>query len=409
LNDIKNTYNFNNFNGYFRNKKILITGHTGFKGSWLSIWLLRLGAEVAGYALDPYTPDDNFVLARLSEKMTDIRWDIRDFNKLNSAVNNFKPEIIFHLAAQPLVRESYKIPLETIETNVTGTANVLEAFRLSESAKILIVITSDKCYDNKEQLSGYKETDPMGGYDPYSASKGAAELISSAYLKSFFNPENFNGNSISRGKAMATVRAGNVIGGGDWAKDRLIPDCVRAIEKDNPVEVRNPNSIRPWQHVLEPLSGYLFLASKILDNPKIYSGAWNFGPFQDSTATVREVVEKAIKYYGRGEWKDVSGRNEAWGTDAGGSGESCVEEGAESGKDGSKSGESEMKSHAKSALHEAKLLSLNIDKAVIVLGWKPRLSIDEAVKLTVDYYKRCHDEDVYELCNKQIEMYEEKM
>ena len=384
MNDIKNTSNcnnFNNFDGYFRNKKILITGHTGFKGSWLSIWLLRLGAEVAGYALDPYTPDDNFVLARLSEKMSDIRGDIRDFNKLNSAVDNYKPEIIFHLAAQPLVRESYKIPLETIETNVTGTANVLEVFRISESAKILIVITSDKCYDNKERLCGYKETDPMGGYDPYSASKGAAELISSAYLKSFFNPEDFNIDRLGRGKAMATVRAGNVIGGGDWAKDRLIPDCIRAIEKDEPIEVRNPGSIRPWQHVLEPLSGYLLLASKILENPKIYSGAWNFGPLQDAAATVGEVAEKVVKYYGKGEWKDVSAAT-------------------------FEHNKAKSNLHAESAMHEAKLLSLNIDKAVSVLCWKPKLSIDEAVKLTVDYYKRRHDEDVYELCGKQIGMYE---
>ncbi len=396
MNGIKNSNNFSKFSSYFINKKILITGHTGFKGSWLSICLLRLGAEVAGFALDPYTLDDNFVLARLSEKMSDTRGDIRDFNKLNSAVNNFKPEIVFHLAAQPLVRESYKIPLETIETNVTGTANVLEAFRLSESAKILIVITSDKCYDNKERLCGYKETDPMGGYDPYSASKGAAELISSAYLQSFFNPDTFNGNSLSQGKAMATVRAGNVIGGGDWAKDRLLPDCVRAIEKDEPIEVRNPCSIRPWQHVLEPLYGYLLLVYKILDNPKIYSGAWNFGPIQDSTATVREVVEKVIRYYGRGEWKDVSCKT---GTS----------EGTSSGAGDNKGGKPEIKSNAESSLHEAKLLSLNIDKAVSVLGWSPKLCIDEAVKLTVDYYKSCRHEDVYELCNRQIEMYEEKM
>ena len=383
MNDIRKN---NNFNSYFKNKKILITGHTGFKGSWLSIWLLKLGAEVAGYALDPYTPYDNFVLARLSEKMSDIRGDIRDFNKLNSSVNNYKPEIIFHLAAQPLVRESYKIPLETIETNVTGTANVLEAFRMSESAKILIVVTSDKCYDNKEQLCGYKETDPMGGYDPYSASKGAAELISSAYLRSFFNPEDFNVNRLGIGKAMATVRAGNVIGGGDWAKDRLIPDCVRAIEKGEPIEVRNPHSIRPWQHVLEPLSGYLLLASKILENPRIYSGAWNFGPLQDTAATVGEVAEKVVKYYGKGEWKDISG-----GTVA------AVEH-----------NKAKSNPHVESALHEAKLLSLNIGKAVSVLGWKPKLSIDEAVKLTVDYYKLCRQEDVYELCGKQIGMYEEK-
>ncbi len=378
---LKQIKKINNFNDYFRNKKVLITGHTGFKGSWLSIWLIGLGAEVAGYALDPYTPRDNFVLAGLSGKMTDIRGDIRDFNKLNSVVDNYKPEIIFHLAAQPLVRESYKIPLETIETNVAGTANVLEAFRMSGSAKILIAITSDKCYENKERLCGYKETDPMGGYDPYSASKGAAELISSAYMKSFFNPEDFN----RHGKVIATVRAGNVIGGGDWAKDRLVPDCIKALEDGRQIEARNPDAVRPWQHVLEPLSGYLLLASKIYENPARYSGAWNFGPLPDSAATVKELVETVIKYYGRGEWKDISSRS--------GSGPS-------SGANGYAKGAHQP--------HEAKLLNLDIGKAVSVLGWKPKLNIDEAVKLTVDYYKRCGAEDVYELCGKQIRMYAEK-
>ncbi|MHB1696725.1 MAG: CDP-glucose 4,6-dehydratase [bacterium] len=349
-------------NGFYENKKVLITGHTGFKGSWLSIWLLRLGAEVMGYALDPYTPKDNFVLTNLSEKMTDIRGDIRDFKRLNSIVGEYKPEIIFHLAAQPLVRLSYDIPRETIETNVMGTANVLESFRASETAKILIVITSDKCYENKECTCEYKEGDPMGGYDPYSASKGASELISSAYMRSFFNPEEFKKHK----KAMATVRAGNVIGGGDWAQDRLIPDCIRALEEDKPIEVRNPNAVRPWQHVLEPLGGYLLLASKIYENPAKYSGAWNFGPYPDSAITVKEVVEKVIKYYGKGVWKDISGPAE---------------------------------------VHEAKLLSLDINKAVSVLGWKPKLNADEAIKLTVDYYKRCKEDDAYEICNEQIKMF----
>ncbi|RZD16235.1 MAG: CDP-glucose 4,6-dehydratase [Candidatus Acididesulfobacter guangdongensis] len=382
---MKNNNNFNGFNGYFRNRKVLITGHTGFKGSWLSIWLMRLGAGAAGYALDPYTDRDNFVLANLSKKMTDIRGDIRDFKKLNSIIEGYKPEIIFHLAAQPLVRLSYDIPRETIETNVMGTANVLESFRMSESANILIVITSDKCYENKENICGYRETDPMGGYDPYSASKGAAELISSAYMRSFFNPEDFN----RHGKAMATVRAGNVIGGGDWAQDRLIPDCIRALEEGKPVEVRNPDAVRPWQHVLEPLYGYLLLASVINEDPSKYSGAWNFGPSADaadSAITVKELVEKVIKYYGKGVWKDVSKR---------GSRESSA---------------FDAKSESEPHKHEAKLLNLNINKAVSVLGWKPKLNADEAVKLTVDYYKRCKEsnENAYEICSEQIRMFTDK-
>jgi len=325
-----------------------------------------LGAEVAGYALDPCTVRDNFVLAGLSSKMTaDIRADIRDFKKLNSVIEDYKPEIIFHLAAQPLVRLSYEIPMETLETNIMGTANVLESFRMSESAKSLIIITSDKCYENKERACGYRETDPMGGYDPYSASKGAAELISSAYMRSFFNPKDFK----KHGKTAATVRAGNVIGGGDRAKDRLIPDCIRALEDGKLIEVRNPDAVRPWQHVLEPLGGYLLLAAKINENPAKYSGAWNFGPYQDSVITVKEVVEKVIKYYGKGVWKDISG------------------------------GSAEV--------HEAKLLSLDINKAVSVLGWKPKLNADEAIKLTVDYYKKCKEANAnaYEICREQIKIF----
>ncbi|MEM3713881.1 MAG: CDP-glucose 4,6-dehydratase [Nitrososphaeria archaeon] len=349
------------FNDFYKNKTVLVTGHTGFKGSWLSIWLLKLGANVIGYALNPYTQDDNFVVTDLSHKMIDIRGDVRDFEKLNSVIDTHKPDAIFHLAAQPIVRLSYDIPKETIETNVMGTTNVLEAFRRS-NAKVLIIITSDKSYENKEWIWGYRENDPVGGYDPYSASKGASELIASAYIRSFFNPENFK----SHGKVVTTVRAGNVIGGGDWAKDRIMTDCIKALEEDKPIEVRNPQSIRPWQHVLEPLNGYLLLGSKMLDDPIKYSGAWNFGPDPESIITVKEVVEKVIKCYGKGTWKNVSNSNE---------------------------------------LHEAKLLNLDTSKARFVLGWKPKLNVDEAIKMTVEWYKNYKVEDPLEICKRQIERF----
>ena len=348
------------FNDFYKNKKVLITGHTGFKGSWMAIWLLQLGAKVIGYALDPYTPKDNFVITDLTHKMIDIRGDIRDFEKFNFVVEKYKPEIIFHLAAQPIVRLSYKIPRETIETNVMGTENVLESFRKSKSAKILVIITSDKAYENKEWIWGYRENDPVGGYDPYSASKGMIELLSSAYMRSFFNPEDFK----KHGKVIATVRAGNVIGGGDWAKDRIIPDCIRALENDESIKIRNPQAVRPWQHVLEPLNGYLLLASKMLENPAKYSGAWNFGPDPDSIITVKEVVEKVIKYYGKGTWKDVSNPNQ---------------------------------------VHEAKLLNLDTSKARFLLGWKPKLNVDEAIKMTAEWYKKCRSEDMLNFSIKQIE------
>ena len=350
------------FNNFYRNKTVLVTGHTGFKGSWLSIWLLSLGANVIGYALDPYTQKDNFVVTNLSDKMIDLRGDIRNFEQFNSVVEKYKPEIIFHLAAQPIVRLSYDIPRETIDTNVMGTTNMLESFRRSKDARILIIITSDKSYENKEWIWGYRENDPVGGYDPYSASKGACELIASAYMRSFFNPQNFK----SHGKVIATVRAGNVIGGGDWAKDRIMTDCITALEEDRPIEVRNPQSIRPWQHVLEPLNGYLLLGSKMLEDPLKYSGSWNFGPDPDSIITVKEVVEKVIKYYGKGTWKDVSNPNE---------------------------------------VHEAKLLNLDTSKARFILGWKPKLNVDEAIKMTVEWYKRYKNEDPLEICKGQIERF----
>ncbi|MFP3257397.1 MAG: CDP-glucose 4,6-dehydratase [Candidatus Nanopusillus acidilobi] len=350
------------FEDFYKNKKVLVTGHTGFKGSWLSLWLLKLGADVVGYALDPYTSKDNFVVSGLSEKMEDIRGDIRDFEKFNSVVKKYKPEIIFHLAAQAILRLSYEIPKETIETNVMGTENVLEAFRKSDSAKTLVVITSDKCYENKEWIWGYREIDPVGGYDPYSASKGAAEIITSAYIRSFFNPKNYK----IHGKVVSTVRAGNVIGGGDWGKDRIIPDAIRALENGKPIEVRNPNSVRPWQFVLEPLNGYLLLASKMHEDPEIFSGPWNFGPNPDSIITVKEVVEKVLKYYGKGNWVRTNKYDE---------------------------------------FHESTLLNLDTSKARYLLGWKPELNIDEAIKMTVEWYKNYHDKNIKKIINDQIERF----
>lgn len=350
-----------NYYSYYEDKKVLITGHTGFKGSWLSLWLLNLGAKVIGYAQGPYTSRDNFVVSGLHEKMIDIRGDIRDFNKLNFVIKKYQPEIIFHLAAQPILRLSYKIPRETVETNVMGTINVLEAFRKSDNSKTLIIITSDKCYENKEWIWGYREIDPMGGYDPYSASKGAVELITSVYIRSFFNPNNYE----KHGKVVATARAGNVIGGGDWQKDRIIPDIIKALEKNEVVKIRNPDAVRPWQFVLEPLNGYLLLALKIHDNPNIYLGPWNFGPNPESIISVKEVVEKIIKYYGKGTWNHVYDNE----------------------------------------LHESKLLNLDISKARFILGWKPKLSIDEAIKMTVDWYKNYHKKNIGKIIDEQIDKY----
>ena len=248
------------FNGFYHGKRVLVTGHTGFKGSWLSIWLHELGAEVIGIAQDPYSEQDNYVLSGIGRKITaDLRADIRDGEQLKSLFRTWQPDIVFHLAAQPLVRLSYEIPVDTYETNVMGTIHVLEAIRATDSVKVGVMITTDKCYENKEQIWGYRENEPMGGYDPYSSSKGAAEIAIASWRRSFFNPDDY----ARHGKSIASVRAGNVIGGGDWALDRIIPDCIRALESGNPIEIRSPRAIRPWQHVLEPLSGYLLLAQKM--------------------------------------------------------------------------------------------------------------------------------------------------
>ena len=275
------------FRGVYKGKKVLVTGHTGFKGSWLSLWLIKLGAKVIGYALEPPTNSNHFELLNLD--MVSIIGDIRDRDRLNAIFKKYKPEVVFHLAAQPLVRYSYINPVETFETNVMGTINVFEACRITESVKAIVNITSDKCYENKEWIWGYRESDPLGGYDPYSASKGCAELVTSSYRKSFFNPEDY---SKKHNTLLASARSGNVIGGGDWGKDRLIPDIVRAISKNEKLYIRNPKATRPWQHVLEPLSGYLFLGQMLLEGKTEFADAWNFGPNEGCHTDVETVVKK---------------------------------------------------------------------------------------------------------------------
>ena len=349
------------FNGAFKGKRVLVTGHTGFKGSWLSIWLHELGAEVIGVGLDPYSEKDNYVLSGIGRKIkADLRADIRDGERMKAIFAEYQPEIVFHLAAQPLVRLSYEIPVETYETNVMGSINIMEACRITDSVKVVVMITTDKCYENREQIWGYREDEPMGGYDPYSSSKGAAEIAISSWRRSFFNPKDYGK---SHHVAIASCRAGNVVGGGDWAKDRIIPDCIRALEADRLIEIRSPKAIRPWQHVLEPLSGYLLLASKMLQEPTRYCEGWNFGPRTESITPVWQVATLLTQFYGKGSLKDVSDPN---------------------------------------ALHEANLLMLDISKAHFRLNWQPHTTLAQCIQLTADWYKRYPHEDVYTLCVSQI-------
>jgi len=341
------------FDNIFEGKTVLVTGHTGFKGSWLSIWLGELGAEVVGYALEPYTKDDNFVVAGVENRVHSIIKDIRGYTDLKNTFDVCQPEFVFHLAAQPLVRQSYKDPRETYESNIMGVVNLLECCRLTKSVKVIIIVTSDKCYENKEWVWGYREIDTIGGYDPYSSSKGCVELIVEAYHKSFMQD-----------RAIATVRAGNVIGGGDWREDRLVPDCIRALKSNKQIGIRSPKSKRPWQFVLEPLSGYLLLASKMYQDIE-YSGTWNFGSNYSSALTVEDLVMYLISQWGYGEYKDLS--------------------------------------FGLVQPHESKRLTLDSSKAMTLLGWQPRLDVYEAIDFTVAWYK--NPKVNYGFCVKQIEDY----
>jgi CDP-glucose 4,6-dehydratase len=349
----------------YKNKKVLVTGHTGFKGSWLSIWLKELGAGVVGYSLEPETQPNNYLACDLKDQIIHVTGDVRDLDHLIKVFKTYKPQYVFHLAAQALVRRSYSDPKLTFDTNVGGTINMLEAVRLTPSVRIFINITSDKCYENREWVWGYRENDPMGGHDPYSASKGCAELAFHAYLKSFF------GKKSSRKIGLASVRAGNVIGGGDWAEDRLIPDCVRALIKDEPIGIRNPRAIRPWQHVLEPLGGYLWLGALLNKYPEKYSGPWNFGPGDDDHLPVEKVVSRFIEFWGSGTWKSLS--------------------------------------KSQSSLHEATTLRLCCDKARTFLRWSNVLNIDDCLSMTAGWYRKYYEGDgrknMFSVCRDQIRRY----
>ncbi len=351
------------FNGTFRDKTVLVTGHTGFKGSWLCIWLKELGARVVGYSLKPYTEKDNFHVSHIESKIIHIIGDVRDFDKMKEVFETYKPEFVFHLAAQPIVRKSYTNPKETYNINIGGTVNLMECCRLTNSVRVIINVTSDKCYANRGCLWNYRETDPIGGDDPYSSSKGCAELITTAYRKSFFDPDNLERHN----KSLASVRAGNVIGGGDWQKDRIVPDCIRALEKGKPIEIRNPEATRPWQHVLEPLSGYLLLASKMYEHPTRFCSAWNFGPRHASAITVGKIVDMIIAIWGSGHQRRYE--------------------------------------YAKDMMHEAKYLGLDATKANSCLGWFPVWDIDKAVKKTVEWYSSYKKKDPYTICLDQIREY----
>lgn len=349
------------FDNIYKGKKVLITGHTGFKGSWLSIWLKELGAEVYGYALAPYSNMDNFVTCKLADKIEHFEGDVRDVERLKGYFNQIQPDFAFHLAAQPLVLLSYQNPVETFETNIMGVVNFFEAVRATPSVKAAVNVTTDKCYDNKEWIWGYRENDPMGGKDPYSASKGCSELITSSYLESFFK---------SKGTTnIASARAGNVIGGGDWAADRIIPDYFRAYSKNEELEIRNPHATRPWQHVLEPLSGYLVLGS-LLYSSKCFSGGWNFGPEDINNRSVKELIDEMLFADARGGYKITEKTDK---------------------------------------IHEATLLKLDISKAVGLLRWKPVLSFQETVLFTLKGYQDdLEGEEIYSKRVDQINSYIEK-
>lgn len=350
-------------NNFWKNKKVFITGHTGFKGSWLCLWLHYFGAEITGYALKPPTNPSLFELCKVDKLVTSIIADVRDGESLSKAMSAASPEIVIHMAAQPLVRESYKNPIETYSINVMGTINLLEAVRNCKSVKSVINVTTDKCYENKEWPWGYRENEPMGGYDPYSNSKACAELVTSSYRNSFFNAKDYNNHRVG----LASARAGNVIGGGDWATDRLIPDCVRALLADERIIIRNPNAIRPWQHVLEPLSGYMVLAQKLYANGPRYAEGWNFGPNDNDAKPVEWIVKKMCAKWGQ---------NASYEIDSG--------------------------EHP----HEANYLKLDCSKAKTELNWFPKWDLQQAIDKVIEWVQAYKDnKEITEICLNQIEEY----
>lgn len=352
---------------FWAGKKVFITGHTGFKGSWLCLWLQQLGAKVTGYALQPPTNPSLFEVADVAQDMKSIIGDIRDAAALGKAIREAAPDIVVHMAAQPLVRRSYVDPVETYSTNVMGTVHLLEAVRQTPSVRAIVNVTSDKCYDNKEWVWGYRESEPMGGFDPYSNSKGCAELITAAYRSSFFNPEQYAEHQV----ALASGRAGNVIGGGDWAAERLVPDILRAISENRPIVIRNPHAIRPWQHVLEPLSGYLQLAQKLYEEGAAYAEGWNFGPNNEDAKPVQWIVEQLIQQWGDGaSWKLDQAKHP----------------------------------------HEAHYLKLDCSKAKMRLNWHPKWSLSKALECIITWHKaHQRGDDMREFSLRQIAEFEEQV
>jgi CDP-glucose 4,6-dehydratase len=348
---------------YFQNKKIIVTGHTGFKGSWLSLWLNLLGGNVIGVSFDIPTEPSHFSLAKISDHINDHRIDIRDSDGIKKIIKDIKPDYVFHLAAQSLVRQSYRNPIETLTTNAIGSANVLDALRALKKKVIAVMITSDKAYDNVEWPWGYRETDRLGGKDPYSASKGMAELAIRSFVESYFSSSDSN-------VRVAITRAGNVIGGGDWAVDRIVPDCINAWSNSKIVDIRNPDATRPWQHVLDPLSGYLSLGAQLSSNRGLHGEAYNFGPRAHQDHSVRELIDEMSNYWDSVRWKDIS--------------------------------------NSQQHLHEAGLLKLNCDKARFDLQWNPTLEFKETVRMTVDWYRHYYQnskESMFDFTMSQIETY----
>lgn len=353
--------------GIYKDKTVLITGDTGFKGSWLAIWLLHLGAKVIGFSLPPIEEKSNYLVTGLEERLIHVNGDIRDYNQILEVVQDYEPDFIFHLAAQAIVLESYLNPLNTFQTNVLGTVNLLESVRNTNSVQVIVNITSDKCYENNEWTYGYREIDKLGGKDPYSASKGASEIVSSSYLRSFFN--------LDSSTCLATARAGNVIGGGDWATGRIIPDCIRALLNNEPIKIRNPHSRRPWQYVLEPLYGYLILGENLFKYGHDFAGAWNFGPNISNNITVEELVKLVIDKWGVGKYINELNQQQT---------------------------------------KESINLYLDISKASTRLKWNPAISAEDMVSLTIDEYKteNMSKNEIFEQRTEHIKKYidlQEKM